>query len=199
MTTSYKTVNGDYTLTCNDGDGIFTVNAQTTFLGNVTYTVPATTEFAFLTVAANNTGAITDGGLLMQTSPTTFAGLRFDTTSNVWQISSSVSSTGVPVAGYANISTTSATPGGPNLSVQFNQGNNFGGSANLQFDYGNGYLTLNGAQYIGYKSTPPNVANNVAIYSNTVGGGGTGLYFTSAAAADELVSKSKAIVYGIIF
>jgi hypothetical protein len=199
MTTSYKTVNGDYTLTCNDGDGIFTVNAQTVFTGNVTYTVPATTVAAFTTVAANNTGAITDGGLLMQTGPTTFAGLRFDTTSNVWQISTSVNSAGAPVASYANISTTSAVPGGPNLSVQFNQGNSFSGSANLRFDYGNSYLTLDGAQYIGYKSTPPNVANTVAIYSNAVGGGGTGLYFTTAAASDELVSKSKAIVYGIIF
>jgi hypothetical protein len=199
MTTSYKTVNGDYTLTCNDGDGIFTVNAQTVFVGNVTYTVPATTLSAFTTVAANNTGAITDGGLLMQTGPTTFAGLRFNTTSNVWQISTSVNSAGAPVAAYANLSTTSAVPGGPNLSVQFNQGNNFNGSANLRFDYGNSYLTLDGAQYIGYKSTPPNVANTVAIYSNAVGGGGTGLYFTTAAASDELVSKSKAIVYGIIF
>jgi len=39
----------------------------------------------------------------------------------------------------------------------------------------------------------------VALYSNAVGSGGTGLYFTSAAANDELVSKSKAIVFAIIF
>jgi hypothetical protein len=39
----------------------------------------------------------------------------------------------------------------------------------------------------------------VVIYSNVVGAGGTGLYFTSAAANDELVSKSKAIVFSIIF
>ena len=199
MTTSYKTVNGDYTLTCNDGDGIFTVNAQTVFTGNVTYTVPATTVAAFTTVAANNTGAITDGGLLMQTGPTTFAGLRFDTISNVWQISGNVNSAGAPVAAYANISTTSATPGGNLGAVQFNQAGVFGGSNNLLFDYANSYIYANVAQYIGYKSTPPNVANTVAIYSNAVGGGGTGLYFTTAAASDELVSKSKAIVYAIIF
>ena len=199
MTTSYKTVNGDYTLTCNDGDGIFTVNAQTVFIGNVTYTVPATTVAAFTTVAANNTGAITDGGLLMQTGPTTFAGLRFDTTSNVWQISSSVNSLGVPVASYANIATGTATAGGANTQLQFNDNNSFGGSANLTFNTANNRLFLSGFQAFANTATPANVANAVAVYSNVIGGGGTGLYFTSTSANDELVSKGKAIVYGIIF
>jgi len=199
MTTSYKTVNGDYTLTCNDGDGIFTVNAQALFTGNVTYTVPATTVAAFTTVAANNTGAITDGGLLMQTGPTTFAGIRFDTTSNVWQISSSVNSLGVPVASYANIAIGSATAGGANTQLQFNDNSSFGGTANLTFNTANNRLFLSGFQAFANTATPANVANAVAVYSNVIGGGGTGLYFTSTSANDELVSKGKAIVYGIIF
>jgi hypothetical protein len=197
--TTYKTVNNDYTITCNDGDGIFTVNAQTVFNGNVTYTVPAVTDFAFTTVAANNTGAITDGGLLMQTGPTTFAGLRFDVTSNTWQISSSVNSLGAPVASYANIATGSATAGGANTQLQFNNNNSFAGSANLTFDTANNQLFLSGFQAFANTATPANVANAVAVYSNVIGGGGTGLYFTSASANDELVSKGKAIVYGIIF
>jgi len=199
MTTSYKTVNGDYTLTCNDGDGIFTVNAQALFTGNVTYTVPATTVAAFTTVAANNTGAITDGGLLMQTGPTTFAGIRFDVTSNTWQISSSVNSLGVPVASYANIATGSATAGGANTQLQFNDNSSFGGTANLTFNTTNNRLFLSGFQAFANTATPANVANAVAVYSNVIGGGGTGLYFTSTSANDELVSKGKAIVYGIIF
>jgi hypothetical protein len=197
--TTYKTVNNDYTITCNDGDGIFTVNAQTVFNGNVTYTVPAVTDFAFTTVAANNTGAITDGGLLMQTGPTTFAGLRFDVTSNTWQISSSVNSLGAPVASYANIATGSATAGGANTQLQFNNNNSFAGSANLAFNTANNQLFLSGFQAFANTATPANVANAVAVYSNVIGGGGTGLYFTSASANDELVSKGKAIVYGIIF
>jgi len=197
--TTYKTVNNDYTITCNDGNGIFTVNAQTVFNGNVTYTVPAVTDFAFTTVAANNTGAITDGGLLMQTGPSTFAGLRFDVTSNTWQISSSVTSLGVPVASYANIATGSATAGGANTQLQFNNNNSFAGSANLAFNTSNNQLFLSGFQAFANTATPANVANAVAVYSNVIGGGGTGLYFTSASANDELVSKGKAIVYGIIF
>jgi hypothetical protein len=197
--TTYKTVNNDYTITCDDGAGIFTVNAQTVFNGNVTYTVPAVTDFAFTTVAANNTGAITDGGLLMQTGPTTFAGLRFDVTSNTWQISSSVNSFGAPVASYANIATGSTTAGGANTQLQFNNNNSFAGSANLAFNTANNQLFLSGFQAFANTAMPANVANAVAVYSNVIGGGGTGLYFTSASANDELVSKGKAIVYGIIF
>jgi hypothetical protein len=54
-------------------------------------------------------------------------------------------------------------------------------------------------QYLGYQSVPPNVANTVAIFSNAIGSGGTGLYFTSNSANDELVSKSADIVFSIIF
>jgi hypothetical protein len=37
------------------------------------------------------------------------------------------------------------------------------------------------------------------VYNKAVGSGGTGLYVVSASVDDELVSKSKAIVFGIIF
>ena len=197
---TYKNTSGDLTLTGDNGLATLTINyANTIFNGNVIYTVPAVTDFAFLTVAANNTGAITDGGLLMQTGPTTYAGLRFDVTSNTWQISSSVNSTGVPVASYANIATGSATAGGANTQLQFNNNNSFGGSANLTFNTANNELFLSGFQAFANTATPANVANAVAVYSNVVGDGGTGLYFTSASANDELVSNGKAIVYAIIF
>jgi hypothetical protein len=197
---TYKNTSGDLTLTGDNGLATLTINyADTVFNGNVIYTVPAVTDFAFLTVAANNTGGITDGGLLMQTGVGTFAGLRFDVAANTWQISSSVNSTGVPVASYANIATGSATAGGANTQLQFNNNSSFGGSANLAFNTANNQLFLSGFQAFANTATPANVANAVALYSNVIGGGGTGLYFTSASANDELVSKGKAIVYGIIF
>lgn len=199
---TYKNTSGDLTLTGDDGFATLTINyANTIFNGSMTYTGNLTTVDDFIVVAANNTGTITDMGLLGQTGPGTFAGLRFDTTANAWQISSSVTSAGVPIASYSNIATlaTAATPGGPDTAIQFNQGNAFSGSANLSFDYSNNRLTLTGVQYIGYQAVPPNVANTVAIFSNVTGSGGTGLYFTSSDASDELVSKSAAIVFSIIF
>jgi hypothetical protein len=43
------------------------------------------------------------------------------------------------------------------------------------------------------------VSNSVAVYHNAIGGGGTGLYVKSAIVEQEVVSKNRAIVFGIIF
>jgi hypothetical protein len=182
---TYKNTSGDYT--------------EAIINGNLTYTGNLTTVDDFIVVAANNTGAITDMGLLAQTGPSTFAGLRFDVTSNTWQISSSVYGNGSPVTSYANIATGNATVAGANRNIQFNNSGSFAGNVNFSFDYANSLVTLTGSQAYGNTATPANVSNAVTVYSNAVGSGGTGLYITSAAAADELVSKSKAIVFAIIF
>lgn len=47
---------------------------------------------------------------------------------------------------------------------------------------------------------PAAIANNVIVYSSTVAGGGTGLFVVNTdTTGSELVTKSKAIVYGLIF
>ena len=199
---TYKNTSGDLTLTGNNGAATLTVNySNTVFNGSLTYTGNLTTVDDFIVVAANNTGTVTDMGLLagINVANGQYAGLRFDATLNVWQISSNVS--GLGVGTYANILTTasSANAAGSDTQIQFNQGGVFGASGNLTFDYGNNKLTMLGYQVFGNTATPANVANAVALYSNVTGSGGTGLYFTSASANDELVSKSKAIVFAIIF
>jgi hypothetical protein len=202
MTTSYKDVSGDYTLTCEGGVGIFTINAANTiFNGNLTYTGNLTTVDDFIVVGANNTGAVANLGLLTGLNVTTnsYAGLRFNADVNAWQISANVYGNGAPNTAYANIATGNATVGGANTQIQFNDSNSFGATANLTFDKSTNRLTLTGHQALANVATPANVANSVVIYSNAVSAGGTGLYFTSAAANDELVSKSKAIVFSIIF
>ena len=200
MSIVYKNTSSDYTITVNNGVGTFTINANTVFNGNVTYSVPATTTFAFLTVAANNSGNITDMGLIAQKGPSTFAGLRFDTTANTWQISNAVNADGSAITSYANIGTSTLAVGGSNTQVQFNQNSALGASANLIFDYANNILKIQGVEVLGNIGTSPSVPSNaVALYNNTIGGGGTGVYVLSSSVNDELVSKSKAIVYGIIF
>lgn len=196
---SYKNVNSDYTLTCDNGNGLFTVNARTVFNGNVTYTVPAVSVSPFITVAANNTGSLTDGGMLMQTGPTTYAGIRFDVAANTWQISSQVDSNGAPISAYANLATGAALVGGSNTQIQFNDAGTLGGNAKLTFNKTTGVVTLTGTQVLGNTATPSIPSNAVAMYSNAIGGGGTGVFVLSSTVSDELVSKSKAIVYGIIF
>ena len=197
---TYKNTSGDLTMTGDGGLATLTINyAEAVINGNLTYTGNLTTVDDFIVVAANNTGTVTDMGLLAQTGPTTFAGLRFDTTANMWQISSSVYGNGGPVTSYANIATGNATVAGANRNIQFNNSGSFAGNANFSFDFANGRVTLTGSQAFGNIATPANVSNTIVLYGDSVGSGGTGLYVTSASAADELVSKSKAIVYSIIF
>jgi hypothetical protein len=199
---TYKNTSGDLTLTGDAGFATLTINyANTVFNGSLTYTGNLTTVDDFIVVAANNTGAVTEMGLLGQTGPTTFAGLRFNSVANAWQISNSVTSAGAAIASYANITTsaTAAAAAGANTQIQFNNSGAFGATANLSFDTTTNKLFLTGHQVFANTATPANVANAVAVYSNIIGSGGTGLYFTSNSANDELVSKSAAILFSIIF
>ena len=199
---SYKNVNTDYTLTVNNGTGLFTINANLLINGTVTNTTPSVTIQPFLTVAANNNGSITDMGLLAQTNAASFAGLRFDTTSNRWEISSNVAFDGTPIAQYQPIATSATAIAGSNTQIQFNNAGSLGASANLAFDFANNVLLLSGSQKftnVGNSIPVTSTSGQSYLYSNPVGSGGTGLYVAANTINDELVSKSKAIVYSIIF
>lgn len=201
MSIAYKNISSDYTVTVANGNGIFTVNAQDFLVnGNITFAGNSVVDTAFITVAANNTGAVHDMGLLGRTSNTTYAGLRFDTVANAWQISNSVAADGSPVVSYANISTSNIAVGGANTQIQFNNSGVLAGNAALTFDYTTGKLTLQGYQAFGnIGGIPSAVANSTVLYSNTIGAGGTGMYIISSQANDELISTTQAKKLAIIF
>jgi hypothetical protein len=167
--------------------------------GNITYIDTTELEITdpFITLAANNTGAFSNIGILAQqtSSPDVYAALRYNVTVGAWQISTDNST-------FANIVTGTGTtpPGGANTNIQFNNGGSFGGNTAYTFDVANARVTLQGHQVFGNIGTAPtSVANSVALYKNAEGSGGTGLYVKSPSVQDELVSKSKAIVFAIIF
>lgn len=197
---TYKNISSDWYISVDNGVGTIYIDGNLDVSGNITYVSEIAVNDAFIIVAANNTGTVNDMGLVAtKVANSAYAGLRFDVTANAWQISSSVAANGAPIASYANIATGNATVAGANTQLQFNDSSSFGASANLTFNKSTNRLTLAGHQALANVATPANVSNSVVIYSNAVSAGGTGLYFTSAAANDELVSKSKAIVFSIIF
>ena len=199
---AYKNISSDWYISVDNGLGTIYIDGSVDVTGNVTTINDLKVDDAFIIVAANNTGTVTDMGLVAtRVANTSFAGLRYNVTANAWQISTSVTQSGAPIQAYANIvtGTGSTPPGGANTQIQFNNSGSFGATANLTFDTATNRLTLTGHQALANVATPANVSNSVVIYSNAVSAGGTGVYFTSAAAADELVSKSKAIVFSIIF
>ena len=203
---TYKTTSDDYIVsvgpyTGNAWHGTMTVNGNLNVVGNITYVADIAVNDAFIVVAANNTGTVTSMGMVATKNVTanSYAGLRFNTDVTAWQIRSNVTFNGVGT--YSNLVTTTSasTPGGPNTAVQFNIDNVFSGDANLLFDNSTGTLTLTGTEIFGNVSTPSYSGNGVAVYNNVVGQGGTGLYVKNATVDQELVSKSKAIIFSLIF
>ena len=200
----YKNTNSDWYITVDSGTGTIYLDGSLDVSGNITYVSEIAVNDAFIIVAANNTGTVQDMGLIAQKSSSTFAGLRFDTLANAWQISSSVDSNGAPISSYANILTGggSAFVAGANTQVQFNDGGSFGATANLTFDKDTNRLTVsNGSSVLGnVGSSVAYAGNGVALYNNTTGAGATGLYAVGASTTnDELISLTRARLYSIIF
>ena len=206
---TFKTTSGDYTINLGPYDGsnskwngTMNVNGNLNVAGNITYVSDIAVNDAFIVVAANNTGTVTDMGLVATKNANTgtYAGLRFDVASNAWQISSSVNFDGSPVTAYSNIASGSITIGGSNTQVQFNDSGNFGATANLTFDKSiNQFSVLNGSQVLGnVGATPSSVANSVIIYNNAPGAGATGLYVVSSTTNDEVTAYNKAKLLALI-
>lgn len=213
---TYKRVEGDYhIISVEDNDNVIIdthtvkVYGNLDVVGNITYieTNDLTVDDPFITVAGNNTGNIVtapfqEQGLVTQTSANTFAGLRFNNSTMTWQISPNVDSDGGPITAYTDIGTAVAgSVAGPLYSIQYHDlGNVFGGSAYYTVDYANSRVNLDGHLVFGNLGSPPAaVANSVALYHNAAAEGGTGLYFKSIADEDELVSKTKAVIFSLIF
>ena len=204
---TFKTTSGDYTVNLGPYDsgnsrwaGTMNVNGNLNVAGNITYVSDIAVNDAFIVVAANNTGTVTDMGLVAKKTSSTYAGLRFDVASNVWQVSSSVNFDGSPVAAYATLATGNASVSGSNTQVQFNDSGSFGASANLTFDKSlNQFSVLSGSQVLGnVGSTPSSVANSVIIYNKAPGAGATGLYVVSSTTDDEVTAYNKAKLLAII-
>ena len=200
-----KNTSGNYTITVADGLGLMTINADLDVIGNITYIDSSELKVTdpFITVAANNNGAIQSMGLVAQKTTTSFAGLRFNTVSGDWEISDSVNAEGDQISPYQPIlagAFPSTSPGLPNNSVQFNVSNVFTGNSTFTFDPATAKVSVNGQIVYGnIVTTPTATANSVALYHNIQGAGGTGLYVKSATVQDELVSRAKAVVFSLIF
>ena len=206
---TYKRIDGDYAITTLNSVDNVTITTHTVEIvgnldvsGNLTYinVTELNIQDPFILLNASNTGSYaSNSGVLTHTSVSTFAGIRYNATATQWEVSSSTDTTGL-TGTWSAIATGNATVGGTNTQVQFNDGGSFGGNANLTFDKAVSKLTVLGHMVLGnIGTTPIATANAAALYNKAVGSGGTGVYVKSSTVDDELVSKSAAIVFAIIF
>jgi hypothetical protein len=206
---TYKRIDGDYNIiSLNATDNVLIDTNTVTIAGNLDVTCNLTyinvTELnikaPFILLNSSNTGSYeANSGVLTHTSANTFAGLRYNNNSALWEVSTSTNTTGTSGT-WTQIALGNVSVPGSNTQVIYNSSGAFGADADFTFDSAANKLTLQGHMVYGnIGSTPVAVANSAAIYNKAEGGGGTGVYVKSTTVDDELVSKSKAIVYGIIF
>jgi hypothetical protein len=199
---TYKNISSDWYISVDSGVGTIYVDGNLDVAGNITFVSELAVNDAFIIVAANNTGTVTSMGLVAtRVANTSFAGLRYDSTANAWQISTSVAANGAPIAAYANIATGAVTVAGANTQVQFNDGGTFGATANLTFDKSLNQLTITaGSQRLGnIGSAPAAVANSAVLYNLAPDLGASGVYARTSSTQDELITAVRARLFSIIF
>jgi hypothetical protein len=199
---TYKNISSDWYISVDSGVGTIYVDGNLDVAGNITFVSELAVNDAFIIVAANNTGTVTSMGLVAtRVANSSFAGLRYDSTANAWQISTSVSANGAPIAAYANIATGAVTVAGANTQVQFNDGGTFGATANLTFDKSINQLTITaGSQRLGnIGSAPAAVANSAVLYNLAPDLGASGVYARTSSTEDELITAVRARLFSIIF
>ena len=199
---TYKNISSDWYISVDSGVGTIYVDGNLDVAGNITYVSDIAVNDAFIIVAANNTGTVTSMGLVAtRVANTSYAGLRYNSTANAWQISTSVSANGAPVAAYANIATGTATVAGANTEVQFNDSGAFGATANLTFDKSINQLTITaGSQRLGnIGAAPAAVANSAVLYNLAPDLGASGVYARTTSTEDELITAVRARLFSIIF
>lgn len=208
--TTYKRIDGDYYIQTIDPpvqkvyiDTDTTVSGNLTVQGNLTYinVDELNIRDPFILLNSSNTGTYaSNSGILTHETVSSFAGIRYNATAGIWELSVNTDSTGLTGTWDTIDSGGVGVPGAPTTSIQFNDGGTFGGNAALTFDAANTKMTLQGHQVFGnIGSAPAAVANSVAVYHNAEGGGGTGLYARTTATQGELINKTKAILFSLIF
>lgn len=207
---NFKRVDGDYTITIIDQNNVLTLDSTTVAVtgnlevsGNVTYinTEQLQVNDPFMLLNRSNTESYSsNAGILTHRTSTTYAGLRYNNDAGQWEISSSTDTNGVTGTWQAIAGGGAGTVSGANTYIQFNDDGAFGSEVSFTYDKDTNQVALDGSIALADQSSvPANVAGHTVLYANTVGSGGSGVYFVDGSTSDELVSKSKAIVYGIIF
>ena len=210
-----KKIGGAYTIAASGGT---TIDSELTVTGNLTITGTTTTVSTTNTTVTDNivvynsgeagagvAGGAGKSGIEIDRGSLANAQFVFDEADDKFKVSLDAGAT------FNNLMVTSSsgltvvvddtTPQlGGNLDIN---GFNITSAVSNQdiniIPAGTGNLVVDSAIRLNDQVAPSAVTNTTLLYANTAAGGGTGLYFVDGSTSDELVSKSKAIVYGLIF
>ena len=211
-----KKIGGAYTIAASGGT---TIDSELTVTGNLTITGTTTTVSTTNTTVTDNivvynsgeagagvAGGAGKSGIEIDRGSVANAQFVFDEADDKFKISTDAG------ASFTNIMVTSSsgltvvvddtTPqlGGDLETNGYNIVSAVSNEDIQLIPSGTGKVTIASALKLNDQSiTPSSVTGATLLYADTAAGGGTGVYFVDGSTSDELVSKSKAIVYGLIF
>ena len=209
-----KKVSGAYTIAATGGttiDSALTVTGNLTITGTTTTVETTNTEITDRIILLNKgeSGAGVTGvtsGIEIERGSTANALLVFDDSTDTFRISYDGGSTFTTIAtsvggsGLESIVEDTTPQLGGDLDI-----NGFNiTSANTNQDIniipsGTGNVVVDSGIRLNDQSAPSAVTNSTIVYAAATTGGGTGVHFVDGSTTGELVSKTKAIVFGLIF
>lgn len=196
-----KKINGDYKV----------IADNVTITGNLTVSGTQTTVNSVDTAINDRVIVLNDGessagvsggtsGIEVDRGTSTNARFVYDEVTDAWQLDDGSGSL-VPVVqsvtGLTEVVDDTSPQLGGDLDVN---GNKIGqASADVTILAEEVNLDADAVRILNNPGTPSSEAGYNKLYAATPASGGTGLFVTNSTATEELVSKSKAIVFGIIF
>jgi hypothetical protein len=215
--TSYtiSSINGTDFMSFTDGSGVV-INADLDVIGTITKITSTDTEIADNTILLNSgeSGAgvtLTTSGVIIDRGSSTDVSLRWDDSIDDWQLTRDGSTyeyiltSATSSAGMTELldDLTPTLGGELKLNAKTVSNKNDAGTyltSDLVIDTGTvGELRIeNGVLKIDEVSDPSSEVGYSKLYAKAAGAGESGLYFSNNSHADELISRSKAIVLGMI-
>lgn len=205
-----KRISGDYTITAS---GNVNITGNLVVAGTTTTVNSTDTNIAdkVITLNKGESGAGVQGdtfaGIEIDRGSATDVALRWNDTTDTWQATVDgttyydLVTTDTEAGGLSNIIDDTTPQLGGNLDVNsYSITSASDGDVVITAD-GTGQLKLDKVVSIQDQgSAPTSTAGYNKLYSSaTQGGGGSGLFYVNTATSDELVSRTKAIAYSLIF
>ena len=202
-----KRVSGAYTIAATGGttvDSALTVTGNLTITGTTTTVETTNTEITDRQIVLNKgeTGAGVTGvysGIEVERGSVDNAWLVFDESTDTFRISYDGGATFTTIAtsaggsGIENVVEDTTPQLGGNLDMN---SNDITGTGNIDVT---GSITSDSNVVLTDASQPSSISGASILYAAATTGGGSGVHFVDGSTTGELVSKSKAIVYGLIF
>jgi phage baseplate assembly protein gpV len=204
-----KRISGDYNIETISGNVAITsdviISGNLTVSGAQTEVTSTNTNITDRVITLNDgeLGAGVTGvrsGIEVDRGTSTNARFVYDEATDAWQLDDGSGSL-VPVVqsvtGLTEVVDDTSPQLGGDLDVN---GNKIGqASADVTILAEEVNLDADAVRILNNPGTPSSEAGYNKLYAATPASGGTGLFVTNSTATEELVSKSKAIVFGIIF